>query len=505
MARPFHLGVTASHSLFDPSLHGIDFLREIIGRWVSGLDVTRLGSLAACVGAAPAAWRFLKAAWRDVYGWVRQFFIASVIIPGQDPLNRPVTNWILANVVQFRNIQSFTARTQLQAGAATDRAALLKKTRGNIQYLPHFKTAWFWHEGHLFVIWRQSEAFRPSMVNSVHDGIGEDITVGCLGRSTEPIKRLFQTCQEYADKQAQYYVIIYSRFRMSWQPKARKPIRRLDTVHFDDKMKQELIADIRTYLSPNTKILYASRSMPYRRGYLFYGPPGTGKSSLSTALAGEFGLDLYEVKVPSVANDQDLEQMFHEVPPQCIVLLEDVDAIWTKRSSTDQGQHNEVTSNCTLSGLLNVLDGVGSPEGRIVIMTTNKPERLDSALIRPGRVDMKILLGNISRKSAEQMFLRMFTLDIDCSPLSSSEKDDDNRPGSHGRELDHHGLRRLASEFAMQIPEDTFTPSKLQGFFQLHLDSPIEATSNISMWVERELSGISSDDDIEIVGNGHAR
>ncbi|KAI0834496.1 P-loop containing nucleoside triphosphate hydrolase protein [Hypoxylon sp. FL0890] len=506
MARPFHLGVTASHSLFDPSMHGVGFLRDLIGRWVSGLDVTRLGSLAACVGAAPAAWRFLKAAWRDVYGWIRHFFIASVIIPGQDPLNRPVTSWVLANVVQSRSIQSFTARTQLQAGTAPDRAALLKKTRGDIQYLPHFKTVWFWHEGNLFVVWRQSEAFRPLMTNSAHDGVGgDDITVGCLGRSTEPIKRLFQTCQEYADKQAQYYVIIYSRFRMSWQPKSRKPIRRLDTVHFDEKLKQELLADIRTYLDPNTKRLYASRSMPYRRGYLFYGPPGTGKSSLSTALAGEFGLDLYEVKVPSVPNDQDLEQMFHEVPPQCIVLLEDIDAIWTKRDSANQDQHNKVTSNCTLSGLLNVLDGVGSPEGRIVIMTTNKPGRLDSALVRPGRVDMKILLGNISRKSAEQMFLRMFSLDADCSPLSSSEKDNGKRRGSHGKELDYEGLRRLASEFAMQIPEDTFTPSKLQGFFQLHLDSPIEAASTISAWVERELSGTSSDDEIEIVSNGHAR
>ncbi|KAI1134864.1 P-loop containing nucleoside triphosphate hydrolase protein [Hypoxylon sp. FL0543] len=505
MARPFHLGVTASHGLFDPSMHGLEFLRDLIGRWVSGLDVTRLGSLAACVGAAPAAWRFLKAAWCDVYGWIRQFFIASVAIPGQDPLNRPVTSWVLANVVQSRSIQSFTAHTQLQGGTSTDRAALLKKTRGNIQYLPHFKTVWFWHDGNLFVVWRQFDAFRPLTTNPAHDGVGgDDITIGCLGRSTEPIKRLFQTCQEYADKQAQYYVIIYSRFRMSWQPKSRKPIRRLDTVHFDDKLKRELLADVRTYLSPNTKRLYASRSMPYRRGYLFYGPPGTGKSSLSTALAGEFGLDLYEVKIPSVPNDQDLEQMFHEVPPQCIVLLEDIDAIWTKRGSANQDQHNEVISNCTLSGLLNVLDGVGSPEGRIVIMTTNKPERLDSALVRPGRVDMKILLGNISQKSAEQMFLRMFTLDADCV-ASSSEKESEKRGGSHGKELDREKLQRLASEFAMQIPEDTFTPSKLQGFFQLYLDSPAEAASSISAWVERELSGLSSDDEIEIVGNGYAR
>ncbi|KAI1105661.1 mitochondrial chaperone BCS1 [Jackrogersella minutella] len=506
MTRPFHLGVTASHGLLDPSMHGLDFLKELIGHWVSGLDITRLGSVAACVGAAPAAWRFLRTAWREVYGWVRQFFISSVTIPGQDPLNRHVTNWVMANVVQFRSIRSFTARTQIQAGSAADRAALLKKTRRDIQYLPHFDTTWFWHEGNLFVVRRPLDSFKALMANSAYDGAGgEELTIGCLGRSTEPIKRLIQTCQEYADQQAQYFVIIYSRYRMSWQPKSRKPIRRLETVHFNDKLKRDLLADIRKYLDPNTKKSYERRSMPYRRGYLFYGPPGTGKSSLSTALAGEFGLDLYEVKIPSVATDQDLEQMFQEVPPQCIVLLEDIDAIWTKRESTNHDQHREAITNCTLSGLLNVLDGVGSPEGRIVILTTNKPERLDSALVRPGRVDMKIMLGNISRKSAEQMFLRMFTPDIGSSPLPSLEHTTSKPGEGYEAQLDHERLRYLASQFATQIPDDTFTPSQLQGFFQLHLDNPIEAASNISTWVERELSGLSSDDEMEIVGNGHAR
>ncbi|KAI1799223.1 P-loop containing nucleoside triphosphate hydrolase protein [Daldinia bambusicola] len=505
--RPFQLGVTASHSFLDPSMHGLDSIRDIIGHWLTGLDITRLGSLAACIGAAPAAWRFLKTAWREVYGWVRQFFISSVTIPGRDPLNRHVTNWILANVVQYRSIRSFTARTQIQPGAVADRAALLKKTRRDIQYLPHFETVWFWYESNLFVVRRSLDSFNASMMDSAYDGIGgEELTIGCLGRSTEPIKKFIQNCQEYADRQTQYYVIIYSRDRygMSWQPKSRKPIRRLETVHFDDGLKQELLADIRKYLDPKTKKLYQSRSMPYRRGYLFYGPPGTGKSSLSTALAGEFGLDLYEVKIPSVATDQDLEQMFHEVPPQCIVLLEDVDAIWVKRELANRDSQNEIASNCTLSGLLNVLDGVGSPEGRIVIMTTNKPNRLDSALVRPGRVDMKVMLGNISQSSAEQMFLRMFTSDTDRSPLIPSRKDDGKLGEEPIPQTDRELLQKLASAFATHIPEDTFTPSQLQGFFQLHLDNPTEAASNIAAWVEKELSAVSSDDDIEIVGNGKA-
>lgn len=207
---------------------------------------------------------------------------------------------------------------------------------------------------------------------------------------------------------------------------------------------------------------YHDRSMPYRRGYLFYGPPGTGKSSISLAIAGEFGLDLYELKVPSVATDADLEQMFLEIPPRCIVLLEDIDAVWSGRSSSEKRGQD---AGCTLSGLLNVLDGVASQEGRIVIMTTNLPDRLDGALVRPGRVDVKVYLGNISQNSAEEMFLRMF-------------------PSSSGLNM-AEDMEELAAKLASNIPDDILTPSSLQSYFQMHLESPQEAVSRIPAWVDK--------------------
>ncbi|KAI1425013.1 P-loop containing nucleoside triphosphate hydrolase protein [Xylaria sp. FL1777] len=502
MPSHFSAEVIGGHSLLMPQTYDLGLLKHALERWASGLDVTRLGSLAACVGVAPVAWRFLKAAWIESYSWVRQFFVASITVPGRDPLNRNVMSWVMANVVQNRGIRSFTARTQVNAGDIADRAALLKKKRREVQYLPHFETTFFWHGSCLYFVSRSLDSFHASMSDPSYDGIGgEELTLGCLGWSTEPIKKLIQTCQEYADRQTEFFVIIYARDRygMSWQPKARKPIRRVDTVHFDDGLKQALLADIRKYLDPSTKRLYQSRSMPYRRGYLFFGPPGTGKSSLSTALAGEFGLDLYEVKIPCVASDQDLEQMFLEIPPQCIVLLEDVDAIWTDRDSEKDESQTAARSSCTLSGLLNVLDGVGSAEGRIVIMTTNKPDRLDSALVRPGRVDMKVMLGNISRKSAEQMFVRMFTPDIGISPLITKDRYDVTDSNGESLLPEFETLQELALDFASQIPEDTFTPSQLQGFFQLHLNSATEAVANISDWVEKELSRSLIDDDISVV------
>ncbi|KAK8070221.1 ATPase [Apiospora phragmitis] len=383
MAQSSSLSFTAGHRLLDPSMHGLGLLRELAGRfWSADLDLTRLGSLVALAGFAPAAWRLLRGAWHEAYGWVQQFFLATVTIPGRDPLNRNVMAWVLAHVIEpRRNIRSVTARTRAHAAdnTADPRAAQLKKTRREVQYLPHFETTWFWHEGSLFTIRRSLDVFHAAMGDPAYEGIGgEELTIGCIGRSTAPAKRLIQSCREYADAQAQYFIIIYSP----------GPLRHVVAA------QQELLADIRKYLDPKTKRRYQGRSMPYRRGYLFYGPPGTGKSSLSTALAGEFGLDLYEVKMPSVAADHDLEQMFQEIPPQCIVLLEDIDAV---------------------------------------------------------------------------------------TPLLVGE------------------IHRLATDFARHIPNDTFTPSQLQGFFQLYLDSAVDAAANIAPWVERELARRSRTSNIEIV------
>ncbi|EED18731.1 metalloprotease m41 ftsh, putative [Talaromyces stipitatus ATCC 10500] len=470
MAFYIHAGGAASRPLLEPCSQGYLLFKDVLTRF-SKLDITQIGSLVAIAGVLPSAWRFLRHAWDETYSWVRHCFLASVTIPGGDPLNRSVVEWILAN--RPRNYRSFTGLTEV-GNSGMDRAAALKKTRHPIR--------------NAFLVERSSDSHSIAMSNNPgYDGIGgEELTISCFGWSVEPVKRFIKACRDYTETQTQFFVIIYSRDRygLAWQPKARKPIRHLDTVHFDNQLKQDLLADIRNYLDPKTQKRYQTRSMPYRRGYLFYGPPGTGKSSLSLAIAGEFGLDLYEVKIPSVATDADLEQMFQDIPPRCVVLLEDIDAVWVDRSNSSKPvQDGQPMPNCTLSGLLNVLDGVGSQEGRIVIMTTNRPEALDSALTRPGRIDMKVYLGNISQKSSEEMFLRMFSPDLGFK-----------------FSFDMDEMRDLATSFASQIPDDKITPSALQGFFQQHLDSPHDAVSLIGGWVKEELAK-KSDKEFEVIIN----
>ena len=146
---------------------------------------------------------------------------------------------------------------------------------------------------------------------------------------------------------------------------------------------------------------YADRGIPFRRGYLLYGVPGSGKSSLIHAIAGELMLDIYVVSLSSSwINDSTLTTLMGRVPARCIVLLEDLDAAFTRSTSRDDsstgtpGSNNDnnteqsetttttvvrngrrVTKNndqlsdvntLSLSGLLNALDGVAASEGRIL-------------------------------------------------------------------------------------------------------------------------------------------
>lgn len=145
-------------------------------------------------------------------------------------------------------------------------------------------------------------------------------------------------------------------------------------------------------------------------GYLLHGPPGCGKSSYITALAGEleFGICVLNLSERGLSDDR-LNHLLSVAPQQSIILLEDVDAAFISREDTvQQRAAYEGLSRVTFSGLLNCLDGVASTEARILFMTTNYLDRLDPALIRPGRVDVKEYIGWCSGHQLKMMFLRFY-------------------------------------------------------------------------------------------------
>lgn len=182
-----------------------------------------------------------------------------------------------------------------------------------------------------------------------------------------------------------------------WNRRDEISLRPFDTVILRDRLAEEILEDLKSFRE--TEAAYSELGVPWHRGYLFYGPPGTGKTSIARALAGELGLDIYYLPLKDIGSDSTLVNLIGRVRPNSVLLLEDVDVVVPLRDDEKQDQ-------VTLSGLLNTLDGVATPHGLITIMTTNIPDRLDEALVRPGRVDMKVEIGYMDADQLRRIVAR---------------------------------------------------------------------------------------------------
>lgn len=181
--------------------------------------------------------------------------------------------------------------------------------------------------------------------------------------------------------------------------------RPLDSVIIPRADKDRLVQDIQMFR--HSRDWYTMMGIPYRKGYLFYGPPGTGKTSLVTGLSSHFNENIYILKLADMT-DTSLREAITQVDPNSFIVIEDVDCV-TASHARDEAESKPVSGKVvTLSGLLNVIDGLFSPVGAIFILTTNHIEKLDAALIRPGRIDLKLLLTYATAEQKQELYNRFF-------------------------------------------------------------------------------------------------
>lgn len=162
-----------------------------------------------------------------------------------------------------------------------------------------------------------------------------------------------------------------------------------------DEAKQEL-AEVVEFLKHPKKFNDLGARIP--KGVLLFGPPGTGKTLLAKAVAGEAGVPFFTISGSDfvemfvgvgASRVRDLFEQAKKNAP-CIVFIDEIDAVGRQRGAGLGGGHDEREQ--TLNQLLVEMDGFAANEGIIIIAATNRPDILDPALLRPGRLIDKSLL-----------------------------------------------------------------------------------------------------------------
>ena len=173
--------------------------------------------------------------------------------------------------------------------------------------------------------------------------------------------------------------------------------RKIDTIYLPKKDKNLIYSDIKKFRESEEE--YLELGIPWKRNYLLEGPPGTGKTSLIFALASELNMNIYIINLGPKVDDSVFMSAISLLPNNSILLLEDIDSLFVERKANDSNR-----SMVSFSGILNVLDGLARKNGLITFLTTNYKNRLDRALIRPGRIDFCMTFKEAEKEQIQQMY-----------------------------------------------------------------------------------------------------
>ncbi|KAF1960430.1 P-loop containing nucleoside triphosphate hydrolase protein [Byssothecium circinans] len=456
------------------------------------IDITAaISKLALFAGAIYS----LKTLWDFTHPIILSTLTTSITLPIEHQTAKDIQAWLSSQGSIGGSTKSAAQRhikytaTGMVYNKSTQKFQLEGEKQTNIA------GGWFWFKRQpLYFVYARvsSDQKQPQYVEANDHGSkqlsGDEITVHALGFSgvLEELVREVSVAQVVVKGTTVVFHVsdpnddnVYrAGYFSEWMPQTR-PSRPMSTIDLSAELKKSVLDDVTQFLEPAREKYYSDRGIPYSRKILAFGPPGTGKSSFALALAGMIRGALYSANMGEIRDEAHMRRLFQCPEKGDILLLEDIDCAnikreamkgegkkrktKTKRRSRRRGfveDSQPPPSPISLSGLLNAIDSI--PDGVILLMTSNSPESLDKALVRPGRIDKQVLFGYISKAVAESIFVRMY-------------QHDDGLPTSPE-------VAALATTFAKKIPELKLTPAEVQGYLIPRRD-PLVAVAEADKWV----------------------
>ena len=249
-----------------------------------------------------------------------------------------------------------------------------------------------------------------------------------------------------------------------------------------EEEKTELI-EIVNFLKEPKKFQDMGAKIP--KGILLYGKPGTGKTLIAKAIAGEAGVPFISMSGSEfiemfaglgASRVRKLFEKAKKVSP-CIVFIDEIDAIGSRRSS---GSGAETENNQTLNQLLVEMDGFETDQTVIVLAATNRPEMLDKALLRPGRFDRQITIAAPDAKGREEI-LKIHSENKKLSPEIDLKEIATDTAGFTGAEL-------------ANVLNESAIIATTKGHAEITMDDIEEAVKKVTVGLEKHSRVISDKD-----------
>lgn len=367
------------------------------------------------LGGAGILTFWLKDVPAKIFGILKRELTTSVTITSQNVIFYKTLKWIQ---IKFKDKNFRYLKISNGRWGSED------NTTFSIGYGFHF----IWFKNTLFFLRLEKDEANQTEYDK------ESIILTKFGRS----KKVFEQFLEEVEKQNQSGdTLKFYKFNDCWEWLKDINKRDLSTIFIEKEKKEQIIQRIESF--QKAEGWYHDKGIPYQLGILLYGPPGTGKTSLIRAIASYLNYPIYYIPTTKMIK---LEEAFERLKEKSIVVIEDIDCQTFTHSREDEEDDDEkplktkqnennkrlkgLKSDLGLVGLseiLNTLDGFAGVDGRILIATTNHIEKLDQALIRPGRFDMKIEIGYVNKEILQDFFKNFFpSFKKDFSRIKVKEK-----------------------------------------------------------------------------------